>query len=66
MILFYQQMLILDFADSPDNGSTFSFTGNNGFYYATFGSVQIRMEEVVEQVQIIIGFMGWNHDATSL
>ena len=51
------------FADSPDNGSTFSFTSKNGFHYATLGSNASGGNGATSTNYH--RFYAWNHDATS-
>ena len=52
------------FADSPDNGSTFSFTGNGGYFYRTIGS-GAEAGASFGTTTNYYEFGGWNHDATS-
>ena len=52
------------FADSPDNGSTISFTGNGGYFYRTLGSGSEAGAAWASSTNYY-EFGGWNHDATS-
>ena len=52
------------FADSPDNGSTISFTGNGGYFYRTIGS-GTEAGAAWSATTNYYEFNGWNHDATS-
>tara|TARA_B100000519_G_C14239758_1_gene436652 strand:+ start:485 stop:1351 length:867 start_codon:yes stop_codon:yes gene_type:complete len=50
------------FADSPDNGSTFSFTSSQGNHYAKMGSAAISGSGGTNTN--LHSFEGWVHDAT--
>tara|TARA_B100000073_G_scaffold26972_1_gene20838 strand:+ start:486 stop:1118 length:633 start_codon:yes stop_codon:yes gene_type:complete len=50
------------FADSPDNGSTFSFTSSQGNIYSTMGSNSEGGSGGTNSNAHT--FQGWNHDAT--
>lgn len=52
------------FADSPDNGSTFSFTTNGGYFYRTLGS-GTEAGAAFAGTTNYYEFAGWVHDATS-
>ena len=50
-------------ADSPDNGSTFSFTSKYGYFYYTIGASGYNASYASKTNYH--EFEGWNHDATS-
>ena len=52
------------FADSPDNGSTISFTSNGGYFYRTMGS-GTEAGAAFSAKTNYHEFEGWVHDATS-
>jgi hypothetical protein len=49
-------------ADSPDNGSTFSFTSKNGYEHTTIGSAAVGGSG--SSYTNYHEFGGWNHDAS--
>lgn len=51
------------FLDSPDNGSTFSFTSKFGYYYTTLGSASVTGSGA--STTNYHEWSGWYHDTTS-